>query len=172
MYRSGCHWLEWRHSRWLTCIHVSIMNTHHCGRCCCLLLILSFILVLLPSLLVMVKYTLLLLAVLAISSHAFTVSSSVSGFAGKVLVSGVSNSHSLEMKKGKANVPPQMRSQYARQRELMQQRDQMIAASKPGADGLPVFNLFVRTSRANVSLWNERIWLNWVMWWLCTLYTH
>ena len=31
-------------------------------------------------------------------------------------------------------------------------REQMIAATKPGADGLPVFNLFVRTKRANVSM--------------------
>jgi hypothetical protein len=30
-------------------------------------------------------------------------------------------------------------------------RDQMIAASKPGPDGLPIFNLFVRTKKANVS---------------------
>merc|ERR1712130_198529 len=29
-------------------------------------------------------------------------------------------------------------------------RDQMIAASKPGDDGLPVFNLFVRTKKANM----------------------
>jgi len=80
------------------------------------------------------------------------VGTSVSAFGGKVLVTGgmTSNSHSLEMKKGKDNVPPQMRSQYARQKELMQQRDAMIAASKPGADGLPVFNLFVRSPRANV----------------------
>jgi hypothetical protein len=55
------------------------------------------------------------------------------------------------MKKGKANVPPQMRSQYNRQKEMMAQRDAMIAASKPGPDGLPVFNLFVRSARANVS---------------------
>jgi hypothetical protein len=45
-----------------------------------------------------------------------------------------------------------MRSQYAKQKELVAMREQMIAASKPGADGLPVFNLFVRTKRANVSI--------------------
>jgi hypothetical protein len=61
------------------------------------------------------------------------------------------------MKKGKANVPPQMRSQYAKQQEMMAVREQMIAATKPGSDGLPVFNLFVRTKRANVSfLWRGK----------------
>lgn len=54
------------------------------------------------------------------------------------------------MKKGKANVPPQMRSQYKRQQEMAEMRDQMMDAQKPGADGLPVFNLFVRTQRANM----------------------
>lgn len=54
------------------------------------------------------------------------------------------------MKKGKANVPPQMRGQYKKQQELAQMREQMISASKPGDDGLPVFNLFVRTKVANV----------------------
>ena len=97
----------------------------------------------------MMKYTALLAACLLASAHAF--GTSVSAFGGKVLVSGTANGATMEMKKGKANVPPQMRSQYARQKELMQQREQMIAASKPGPDGLPVFNLFVRTARANVS---------------------
>lgn len=54
------------------------------------------------------------------------------------------------MKKGKANVPPQMRSQYKRQQEMASMRDQMLAAQKPGEDGLPVFNLFVRTKKANM----------------------
>ena len=58
----------------------------------------------------------------------------------------------MEMKKGKSNVPPQMRGQYKKAKELAQMREQMIAASKPGSDGLPVFNLFVRTKRANVSI--------------------
>lgn len=101
----------------------------------------------------MMKYTsLLTVCLLAASAHGFSmVGTSVSAFGGKVLLSGAQNTATMEMKKGKANVPPQMRSQYARQQEMMQQRDQMIAASKPGADGLPVFNLFVRTARANVS---------------------
>lgn len=106
---------------------------------------------LLPS--TMMKYTTLLAFCLLGSAHAFSgmVGTSVSAFGGTVLVTGTSNNHSMQMKKGKANVPPQMRSQYARQQEMMQQREQMIAASKPGADGLPVFNLFVRSPRANVS---------------------
>jgi hypothetical protein len=97
----------------------------------------------------MMKVTAILAAcLLASSAHAF--SSFVSAFGGKVLVTGTANGAMLEMKKGKSNVPPQMRSQYNRQKEMAAQREQMIAASKPGPDGLPVFNLFVRTSKANV----------------------
>lgn len=81
---------------------------------------------------------------------AWTTGSAVSSFGGNVLISGVANGASLEMKKGKANVPPQMRGQYKKQQEMAQMRQQMIAASKPGEDGLPVFNLFVRTKVANV----------------------
>jgi hypothetical protein len=55
------------------------------------------------------------------------------------------------MKKGKPNVPPQMRGQYKQQQEMARMQRQMIEASRPGADGLPVFNLFVRTKRQNVS---------------------
>lgn len=76
--------------------------------------------------------------------------SSASGFGGNVLISGVTNGVAMEMKKGKANVPPQMRSQYKRQQEMQAQREQMIASSQPGEDNLPVFNLFVRTKRANL----------------------
>ena len=54
------------------------------------------------------------------------------------------------MKKGKANVPPMMRSQYKRQQEIQSMREQMLSAQRPGPDGLPVFNLFVRTKRANM----------------------
>lgn len=56
----------------------------------------------------------------------------------------------LEMKKGKANVPPQMRSQYKRQQEMSSMQKQMMEAQKPGEDGFPVFNLYVRTKRANM----------------------
>eukprot|EP00429_Kryptoperidinium_foliaceum_P068812 CAMPEP_0176075010 /NCGR_PEP_ID=MMETSP0120_2-20121206/37489_1 /TAXON_ID=160619 /ORGANISM="Kryptoperidinium foliaceum, Strain CCMP 1326" /LENGTH=182 /DNA_ID=CAMNT_0017408711 /DNA_START=128 /DNA_END=673 /DNA_ORIENTATION=+ len=72
-----------------------------------------------------------------------------SSFGGRV-VSGIQNGATLEMKKGKANVPPQMRGQYKRQQEMAQMQQQMIEASKPGADGLPVFNLFVRTKKQNI----------------------
>jgi hypothetical protein len=91
--------------------------------------------------------TILLLTFLT-SSYAFN--SLISGFAGNVLVSGVNNGNLLEMKKGKANVPPQMRSQYKRQQEMQLQREQMIASTQPGEDNLPIFNLFVRTKRANL----------------------
>jgi hypothetical protein len=95
------------------------------------------------------------------AARGWTMGSAVSGFSGSVLLvdrpsspssspSPNSNPSFLTMKKGKANVPPQMRGQYEKQKEMMAQREAMIAATKPGADGFPVFNLFVRTKRANV----------------------
>jgi hypothetical protein len=85
-------------------------------------------------------------------------SSRVSSFGGSVVVwapssaasSEAGGSRFLDMKKGKPNVPPQMRSQYKKQQEMQALRQQMIQSSTPGSDGLPVFNLFVRTKRANV----------------------
>jgi hypothetical protein len=65
--------------------------------------------------------------------------------------SRVTSSSNLTMKKGKANVPPQMRSQYARAQEMENYRQQMMESQRMGADGLPVFNLYVRTSLKNVS---------------------
>lgn len=102
----------------------------------------------------------LLFLLMAVPGTAWMTGSSVSSFGGSVLITGhnsvalrpTNNCRSMDitMKKGKANVPPQMRSQYAKQQEMMAMREQMIAATKPGSDGLPVFNLFVRTKRANV----------------------
>lgn len=99
-----------------------------------------------------------------INTEAFTVTTSpsaqgsmVSAFGGSVLVTGnaspATNSQSgatIEMKKGKANVPAAMRTQYKRQQEMSEMREQMLDAQRPGPDGLPVFNLFVRTKRANM----------------------
>jgi len=76
--------------------------------------------------------------------------SSVSGFGGSVLMSGSQNGVTMLMKKGKSNVPPNMRGQVKKQEEMQAQRAQMQAASKQGEDGLPVFNLFVRSPRANM----------------------
>ena len=59
------------------------------------------------------------------------------------------------MKKGKANVPPQMRQQYKRAQEMENYRQQMMESQTMGADGLPVFNLFVRTPLKNVSYRRE-----------------
>merc|ERR1712157_122386 len=56
----------------------------------------------------------------------------------------------LEMKKGKSNVPVNMRGNYKKMQEMQSMREQMVAASTPGSDGMPVFNLYVRTKRANV----------------------
>ena len=77
--------------------------------------------------------------------------SAASSFGGSTLSSSIQNGARMEMKKGKANVPPQMRGQYKKQQEMANMQRQMMDASKPGADGLPVFNLYVRTARQNVS---------------------
>lgn len=98
---------------------------------------------------------LILAAAIALCSvDAWTTTSSASSFGGKSLVSKqavvVQNGSSMEMKKGKANVPPMMRGQYQRQREMNEMQQQMKAASQPGADGFPVFNLFVRTTTQKI----------------------
>lgn len=81
-----------------------------------------------------------------------------SSFGGSVLVtwqpevaSSTLRVSTLDMKKGKDNIPPAMRAQYKKQKEMRQMAGQMSEAQKPGADGLPVFNLYVRTKKANVS---------------------
>lgn len=56
----------------------------------------------------------------------------------------------LEMKKGKANVPPAMRQQYKRSQEMEGYRQEMMDNQKFGPDGFPVFNLFVRTPLKNM----------------------
>lgn len=91
---------------------------------------------------------LILLAATSSGVEAFSMASS---FGGSVVASSVQNGANLEMKKGKANVPPQMRGQYKRQREMADMQRQMIESSTPGADGLPVFNLFVRSGSKGVS---------------------
>lgn len=102
---------------------------------------------------------LILAAAIALSSvDAWTTTSSASSFGGKSLATSssasqvviVQNGSSMEMKKGKANVPPQMRGNYKRQREMNDMQQQMKAASQPGADGFPVFNLFVRTKTQKI----------------------
>lgn len=95
---------------------------------------------------------------LFVASSAWTTGSAVSSFGGSVLLTdrpaqcSTGTSGMLTMKKGKPNVPPQMRGQYKRQQEMAAMREQMLAASKAGEDGLPVFNLFVRTPKGNVSV--------------------
>ena len=76
----------------------------------------------------------------------------MTSFGGRRMMVGVQNGSKLDMKKGKANVPPQMRGQYKKQQEMAEMRRQVMEASQPGSDGLPVFNLYVRTKRQNVSL--------------------
>jgi hypothetical protein len=90
--------------------------------------------------------------VLATTTHAW-VGTSTSAFGGSVLTNtgGIQNAHSMEMKKSKPNLPPQMRGQYKQQKEMALMRKEMDAATKVGNDGLPVFNLYVRTKTANVS---------------------
>mmetsp|Transcript_8638 Transcript_8638/g.12958 ORF Transcript_8638/g.12958 Transcript_8638/m.12958 type:complete len:214 (+) Transcript_8638:79-720(+) len=64
--------------------------------------------------------------------------------------STTSSSATIEMKKGKPNVSPNMRSQYARAQEMESYRQSMMDSQRMGADGLPVFNLYVRTSLKNM----------------------
>lgn len=103
-----------------------------------------------------VVQVLLLLGLPLVPVDGWTTGSVASSFGGAVLItekcppSRPVDVSFLEMKKGKPNVPPQMRGQYARQKEMAAMRDQMISASKPGDDGLPVFNLFVRTKKTKV----------------------
>jgi|AntRauTorckE5430_2_1112549.scaffolds.fasta_scaffold02228_3 hypothetical protein len=102
---------------------------------------------------------LLVAAMMADRTSAFSVGSSsmASSFGGSVLITGKvsvssqSSGATIEMKKGKDNVPPAMRAQYKRQKEMSNMREQMVEAQQPGQDGFPVFNLYVRTTRANVS---------------------
>jgi len=56
----------------------------------------------------------------------------------------------LDMKKGKSNLPIDMRGNEKKMKQMNSMREQMMEASTPGADGMPVFNLFVRSKRANV----------------------
>ena len=110
-----------------------------------------------PSLLVVAA---VVLAAASLPSAQAYVPQSSSAFGGSAVLSSPSaNSASaaprkgdMSMKKGKPNVPVNMRSNYRKQQQMAGMRDQMIAASTAGEDGLPVFNLFVRTKKANVSL--------------------
>lgn len=77
----------------------------------------------------------------------------MSGFGGRVLLTKQPESNTantLTMKKG-ANVPPQMRSNFKRNKEMSQMREEMEASSRPGADGFPIFNLYVRSQKSPVS---------------------
>jgi hypothetical protein len=115
----------------------------------------------------LVNISIFLILTATTTTYGWTMTGScVSSFGGNVLLlersSQQQQSHTyyypsseITMKKGKDNVPPSMRTQYTRQKEMVATREQMLAASKPGPDGLPVFNLFVRTKRANVSLYRS-----------------
>ncbi|KAL9179046.1 hypothetical protein ACHAXT_000088 [Thalassiosira profunda] len=107
----------------------------------------------------MARLPLLLLA-LAASTHGYVLPQRASSFAGRSVVhhsapTATNNGNNgaratLEMKKGKANVPPQMRQQYKRAQEMENYRKQMMESQMAGPDGLPVFNLFVRTPLKNM----------------------
>jgi len=59
----------------------------------------------------------------------------------------------LEMsgrKKGKSVVPPRLRHDYSHEHSTREVRNEKIEPQKPGDDGLPVFNLFVRVKRRQV----------------------
>ena len=79
----------------------------------------------------MMKYTLLLLAVPFLASG-YTFPQSSSYFAGRSVSHATPSNNSngrsatLEMKKGKANVPPAMRQQYKRSQEMESYRKEMM----------------------------------------------
>ena len=108
----------------------------------------------------MMRLTAFLVALLAGTTAAYTVSPQRSSYfvghgvyhTSSASAAPSSRSATLEMKKGKPNVPSNMRSQYARAQEMESYRQQMMDSQRMGADGLPVFNLYVRTSLKNVSL--------------------
>ena len=50
----------------------------------------------------------------------------------------------LEMKKGKSNVPINMRGNYEKQKQIKQAQEAMMAAQNP-TDGKPVFNMYVKS---------------------------
>jgi len=54
----------------------------------------------------------------------------------------------LEMKKGKP--PVNMRSQFKQREQMQEQREAMVDSQRAGADGLPVFNLYVRSKKAQM----------------------
>ncbi|CAJ1935209.1 unnamed protein product [Cylindrotheca closterium] len=91
---------------------------------------------------------LICLATMASVSAFSTSSSFVSSSSTSMPV--IQNGSNLDMKKGKANVPPNMRGQFRKQQEMAAMQQQMVDAQKPGNDGMPVFNLFVRTKRQNI----------------------
>jgi hypothetical protein len=92
------------------------------------------------------------LSILCLTVSSVAAFSTSSSFGGSVVSGSVQNGAMMEMKKGKANVPPQMRGQFKKQQETAAQQRQMVEAQRPGSDGMPVFNLFVRTKRQNVSI--------------------
>jgi len=97
----------------------------------------------------------LLVAVASPSANAYTAPQIASTFGGRSLVGAPSNiversRGDMCMKKGKPNIPPQMRGQYKRAQEMQNMREQMMEAQDPSTDGLPVFNLYVRTKVANM----------------------
>mmetsp|Transcript_18320 Transcript_18320/g.29662 ORF Transcript_18320/g.29662 Transcript_18320/m.29662 type:complete len:217 (+) Transcript_18320:131-781(+) len=109
----------------------------------------------------MMRLTLLLLALTSTTINAYSVlPQRASYFVGRDVChktnnnngagSSSSSSSTLEMKKGKANVSPQMRQQYKRAQEMESYRQQMMDSQMSGPDGFPVFNLFVRTELKNM----------------------
>ncbi|KAL7529063.1 hypothetical protein ACHAXR_002777 [Thalassiosira sp. AJA248-18] len=107
----------------------------------------------------MMRLTILLLTLAATTTHGYSVlPQRASHFVGRSVqhtTAAPTNNNNgaratLEMKKGKANVSPQMRQQYKRAQEMESYRQQMQDSQMMGPDGLPVFNLFVRTPLKNM----------------------
>lgn len=111
----------------------------------------------------MMRLSILLLALTATTLHGYSVlPQRASHFVGRSVshtspTTSTKNNNcnaakaTLEMKKGKANVSRGMGGQYKRAQEMEGYRQQMMDSQKMGPDGLPVFNLYVRTPLKNVS---------------------
>ena len=66
---------------------------------------------------------------------------STSSFGGRVLSSSIQNGARMEMKKGKANVPPQMRGQYKKQQEMARMQKGNVSGDQTRAGRFTCFQL-------------------------------
>ena len=61
----------------------------------------------------------------------------------------------IEGKRGKSTAPPRIRHDYSHEHNIREGRNEGVDPPSPRDDGLPVFNLFVRAHRRQVSSHNS-----------------